>query len=411
MKIKIWKTDSDAKVYYVHQPQNPMIEIDIIFKAGSAYDENQYGIAQLTNMMLSQGTENYNEAKIAMLFDDVGANFFFNTLKDTTSIGLQSLSEKKYFDKAIKLFTEILTQPIFPTRAFKTSKQMVLNAIEQQQTMPDLIASNVFFNSIYQQHPYAHLTLGTIKTVKKLSIIDLKNFYHRFYTAKNSIITIVGDIDENHAIAVANELTAGLPRSSKLITLNEPVVNCLPPQLIQFPAIQSQILLGQIAINYDHPDYFPLYLATQLLGGPSAAARLFKEVREKHGLTYDISCQLSSFLYKGLIIIHFQTKIEMLEKALNLTEKIIDEFTKFGPSRKELSLVQRKIVNGFPLTTSTNAGISNVLARLALFNLPINFFDDYCDNIKAVTIKEIKNASMKYLQTQSLQKVVVGLNE
>lgn len=408
MKIKRWTTEQDTPVLYAYCPENPMVEINVVFFAGSAYDGNQDGLAQLTNLLIKQGTAKYDVNQVAKLFNELGARLQVNADRDTASISMLSLSDKKYFDPAFSLFAELITAPSFPETGFLRAKKMIANAIKQQSQMPDIIARDCFFSAIFNGHSYAHPVLGTTTSIKAIELNDVRSFYKKFYIARNAFITIVGDLPQEKAKKIANLLTLNLKPGKMFPALPKPSLQKNSSQLIQFPSEQSQVLLGQIAINYNDPDYFPLLLACNILGGPSAAARLFKQIREKNGLTYNIGCRLAPLKVGGFITINFKTRRSQVKHALNLTEQVITQFYEQGTNKTELMLVKKKIINGFPMAMATNHNISYSLQNLGLFDLPITFYDSYCDNIMAVTPAMIKKMNEKYLNLNNLVVIVVG---
>ena len=73
--IEHWQTEAGTRVYFVEAPQLPMLDIRLIFDAGSARDGDLPGTALLTNAMLKEGTKNADTNAIAAAFDDVGAKF------------------------------------------------------------------------------------------------------------------------------------------------------------------------------------------------------------------------------------------------------------------------------------------------------------------------------------------------
>src|SRR5207344_2247612 len=65
-----------------------------------------------------------------------------------------------------------------------------------------------------------------------------------------------------------------------------PVRNAREIVLVDRPeSVQSVIYVGNLALARKDPDYVPLLVANQVLGG-SAASRMFMDLRERQSLTY-----------------------------------------------------------------------------------------------------------------------------
>jgi len=63
--IEQWQTSMGARVFFVEAPELPMIDIKIVFDAGSARDGDNFGIAQFTNGMLEEGAGELDVEQIA----------------------------------------------------------------------------------------------------------------------------------------------------------------------------------------------------------------------------------------------------------------------------------------------------------------------------------------------------------
>ena len=67
-EIEYWNTSNGTEVYYVHAPQLPMVDIQIIFDAGSIRDDGQLGIAMLSNSLLAEGDDGLDADMISKCF-------------------------------------------------------------------------------------------------------------------------------------------------------------------------------------------------------------------------------------------------------------------------------------------------------------------------------------------------------
>jgi zinc protease len=131
--IQHWQTPQGVPVYFVQSADVPMVDVRVIFTAGSAYDQNQWGIASLTAGALNEGTKAHNADQIAEALEQTGAQYECDTDRDVTILGLRSLSDSQYLTPALKMFNEIISQANFPDSALSRLKQQTLAAIRQGQ--------------------------------------------------------------------------------------------------------------------------------------------------------------------------------------------------------------------------------------------------------------------------------------
>ncbi len=117
-KIEHWQTPQGSRVYYVHTEGLPMVDIQVVFDAGSARDGQQFGLAALTAALLDTGAGKWNADEIAQRFESVGAQFGASSSNDMATVSLRTLTDKPLFDKALETMQVILTnralmKPIF----------------------------------------------------------------------------------------------------------------------------------------------------------------------------------------------------------------------------------------------------------------------------------------------------------
>lgn len=406
--IQHWQTSNGAQVYFVPTPEVPMLEVNVVFPAGSARDGDKSGLAQLTNAMLNQGTIHLNADQIAEQFDSVGAQFGATTIRDMSIINLQSLTDKKYLDPALKTFSQILSEANFPKAAFLRTQQQTLSAISAQQQTPDAVAKNTFFAKLYANQPYATPVLGLTDTVAKLTPEDLQKFYKQYYIANNAIITLVGAINRQQAEGIANELVQNLPKGNTATNLPLVQTNAETLQHIAFPSAQTTIMTGQIGITYQNPDYFPLFVGNYILGASPLTSRLFSEVREKRGLAYSVVSVFVPLQAQGPFVVVLQSRNTEAKQALQLVQQNIQKFVQDGPSPSEVAATKKKIINSFPLTLAGNDAISQNLIMIGFYHLPLDFLDTYRNKINAVTPEQIKTAFQKHILPNRMVTVMVG---
>ena len=88
--IQHWQTANGAKVMFVPVDNLPMVDIRIVFDAGSARDDGKGGVGTLTNGLLAEGAGGLSSQQIAENFESVGAEFDNAALRDMGYVGLRS---------------------------------------------------------------------------------------------------------------------------------------------------------------------------------------------------------------------------------------------------------------------------------------------------------------------------------
>jgi zinc protease len=407
--IKRWKTANGAHVVFYQAMEVPMLDINVAFAAGSAYDGDSFGLSALTTRLLNQGNSGLDATTIAEKLEITGAQYQAETARDMVVFNLKSLTAPAALQGAVDVFASIIAHPDFPEAAFKREKNQQLIAISEAEDTPDEIATLTFFKALYQKHPYAHPINGDRDQINQLSAQQVRDFYQQFYGSENAYVVLVGAIDEPKAHKIAEQLTKDLPRGQYAGAV--PTAFPLQEEMnigVKYPSSQTVIRLGQLGIDHHDKNYFPLIVGNYSLGGGSLVSRLALEVREKRGLTYGITSEFAPMPGLGPFIISFSTKTNQAETGLDVTRKILTEFMETGPSIDELQAAQQYLTGSFPMSLASNRNIAKTLLKLEFYHLPENYLDTYIDNINKVTTSEIKEAFKQVIKPNHLLQVSVG---
>lgn len=407
--IEHWTTANGARVYFVPSPELPMVDLRVVFDAGSARDGTQGGLARLTSGVLDQGAGELNADQIAARMEGIGARFGTSSYRDMAIVSLRSLTDWALLDQALDIMSLVITAPSFPQDALALAQKRTLVALRAQQEDPGDIADKAFFADVYGEHPYAAPSLGTEQSVTALTRQDAINFHQRYYVAKNAIIAIVGAIDRKEAEAIVQKVIGGLPAGETAAAL--PSVKPLADaktEHIAFPSAQTHILMGQPGITRDDPDYFPLLVGNHVLGGSGLVSRIMIEVREKRGLAYSAHSYFSPMRGAGPFTAGLQTRNDQAEAALEVLRDTLRDFIAKGPTADELTAAKKNITGGFALRLDSNSKIVENLASIGFYNLPLDYLDTYNQRIEAVTADQIREAFQRRIQPERMVTVMVG---
>lgn len=407
--IEYWITSAGAEVYYVHAPELPMVDIQIVFDAGSSRDEDALGIAMLTNSLLADGANGDDADKISNDFESLGAIYAADIGYDSASLQLRSLTESELLNSAIVNLKKVLSAPDFPTDALERRRSQMLIGIKAKQQSPAAIAKDAFMKATYQSHPYAKPSEGTETSVKAIKRKDIVSFYKKHYTAKNSMIAIVGAVSHELAKQISEDISAGFQDGEKASSIRA-VENLEEPQsiFIEYPSAQTHILVGQPGMKRGDSDYFSLYVGNHILGGGGMVSRLFEEVREKRGLSYSAYSYFSPMLFKGPFTAGLQTKTDQADEAISVLLENIKNYIEQGPTEEELIAAKKNITGGYPLRIDSNSKILNYVVVIGYYKLPLDYLETFNNNVEAVTIESIKDAFKRRLSPDKLVLVRVG---
>lgn len=409
LDIQQWQLKNGANVFYVYTPELPLLDLNLMFDAGSARDDKAYGLANFTAELISEGTTTLTADQIAENFADTGSVFGSGSGRDSASFTLRTLTEKPLMKKSLTTFSNIINHPTFPEENFTRLQNQLLQAIEHQKQSPGVLANNKFYQLMYGDQPYGHPPIGNKTTLLALSTDTIDNFYQKYYVGRNATLVIVGDVDKKQAQAIAQQTIGQLPKGRAPQATAKATYK--PAELIEhipFPSTQTYIRIGDLAIDRHNPDYYALVVGNYILGGGSFVSRLFQEVRENRGYTYHISSHFIPMQNRGPFLITLQTRNDMADKAIDLTYDIVHQFVKDGINPEELDNAKKHIIDSFPGRIASNKDILANVSLIAFYDLPLDYLDTYQDKIKNVSQQQINKAFERYIKPDQMLTVTVG---
>ena len=174
--IQHWTTENGAGVYFVPAPELPMVDVRVVFAAGSARDAALPGLAGLTNGLLDKGAAGLSADAIASRLEGLGAQLGSGSLRDMAWVSLRSLNDAAHFEPAVELMMNVLARPDFNQHDIDRERERALVALRQSEQQPDDIAEYHFYADIYGRHPYASRPIGTETSLKRIARADIKDF-------------------------------------------------------------------------------------------------------------------------------------------------------------------------------------------------------------------------------------------
>ena len=201
--IEQWQTANGARVLFVAAPEIPMVDVRVVFAAGSARDQDRAGLAHLTAELLREGAGDRDADAFNQALSRTGAQLGAAAARDMAYLNLRTLIEETYATPALALLRDALAAPRFDDEAVERAKARTLLALRQKAQSPAAVAEDAFYAELYPNHPYGTPTLGTAASVAALTRADVVDFHARYYVARNAVIAIVGALDRAAAAAVA----------------------------------------------------------------------------------------------------------------------------------------------------------------------------------------------------------------
>jgi zinc protease len=409
-EIQTWQTGNGVRVLFVEAHEIPILDLQLIFAGGSAADTpGREGLSMLAGSLLDEGAAGRHANDIAFEFERLGAIYGADVSSDSSTVYLRSLSAPDKLGPALENLRRVVLQPDFPDDAIERQRRRLLIGIQQKKQSPAALAEDAFKSAVFGDHPYSRPDEGTETSVGAVTRADLLAWHRQRHVIGNALLVMVGDKNGSAAVQLSEDLLAGLPPGPAVAP-----VQAVPPmpgpvqQRIEFPSSQTHIIMGQPGMRYGDPDYFSLLVGNHVLGGGGFVTRLFREIREREGLSYSASSYFSPRREAGPFSASVQTESAQSGRALALLQETIARFVSEGPSEEELRAAQRNLAGGFPLRIDSNRKILGYLGVIGFHDLPLDYLDRYIERVNAVTAADIRDAFSRRIDAARMATILVG---
>jgi zinc protease len=397
------------KLMIVEQHELPLADFVLLVGSGSTVDPaSKTGVANLTAAMLREGTTTRKSLEIADQISFLGINLSPSSSWESSTISLHTPTAQ--LDSALALFADVALHPSFPANEFERIRKNRLTELLQLRDQGPAIANLAFPAIIYgSTHPYGAASIGTETSVKSLSTADLQSYYQANFRPNNSTLIIVGDVTPAQIEQKINSLFGGWQRGDvpSLAYGEPPKSTGTTIYLIDKPgAAQSSFRIGAVGVPRSTKDYFALTVMNTILGG-SFSSRLNQNLRETRGYTYGAGSRFDMRRAAGPFTASAEIVAAKTDSALLEFMKELNGIRQAVPA-DELSRAKRYLQLQLPSNFETTQQIANALVPVALYGLPLDYYNNYVQNIEAITQADVARVAQQYINPASLAVVIVG---
>ena len=368
----------------------------------------QSGVAALTGALLDEGTDKHTGTQIAELIEDAGGSLSLSASGGTVKV----LSPDRGL--GLRLLLECLTRPAFPQEAFSRERERTLSAIDDAERQPDAKAQLVYNELLYGKHPYGRPGRGKRATLEKLTPDDCRAFHRRLFVPNNTTLVVVGDFDSKAIIDEVTKLTTDWKKADapepKPPAVAKP--DKFTQKVVRMPeAVQLHFYMGHPGIRRDNPDYFKLLVMDYVLGtGPGFTDRLSSRLRDREGLAYTVSANITSSAREepGAFTCYIGTDPKNFAKVKGMFLEELHRIRDERPKLEEIEDAKKYLLGSLPFQLTTNERVAGQLLVVERYGLGLDYFDKYRAAVAVVTPEDVQAVAKKYLDPARMVLVVAG---
>ena len=406
---------------------SPLVSFRLLFNVGSASDpKGKEGLAALTASMISDGGSR------TMTFEQISKAMFpmatgFGSQVDKEMTVFVGTTHRDNLDKYYQIISGMLLDPGFRDDDFKRVRTDAINFLKEnlRGNNDEELGKEALYIAIYRGQAYGHQNVGTVESLEKLTIDDVKKFYKENYTQANFTLGLAGGYPKGFDEKIQADVTAKLQTGSTTkLSLGKPEsISGLEMRVIKKDTPGTAISFGfPIAVTRSDPDWPALLLMQSYLGQHrSSNSYLYKRLREIRGLNYGDYAYIEYFP-RGMFQFQpdpnlgrkqqiFQVWIRPVEPknglfALRAALYELDKLVRNGMSQEDFEATRRFLTKNVNSLTKTQDAQLGYAMDSKYYGIPT--FTDYVrDQLAKLKIEDVNRAIKKYLQSENIRIVVV----
>jgi zinc protease len=413
-RVRRTQIDTGATLLVLENHATPTISLRGSFRAGSYFEPNDKpALAQITANMLERGTRKRSKLQLAGDLESVGAQLGFSADPFAVNVAARALS--KDLPLVINAIAEVLSEPAFPADELEKLKQQLIAGIQEQQSNTGYRARERFTQLIFDEASpyYMHPGEQLAKSVRSITVEDVRGFYEKYYGGRSLVLSIAGDVraeEVERQFAEAFGKFTGPDNIDINVTDPEPQGETRREIVLVKEKANVDILLGSAAsLRRSSEDYYAAVLANSALGESTLSSRLGLQVRDQEGLTYGINSRFRApSLAAGPWYVGVSVNPNNIEKAINSALNVLRDYVRNGIREDELGDEKSSAIGSFKVSLATNAGLAQAMWNAEFYNLGIDYIDRYPQIIQSVTVEEVNAAIRKYFRPDQLTVVIAG---
>ena len=396
-----------AALLVSEQHNLPMVLVRVVLDAGARRDPvGQGGLADLTADLLTEGTATRSAQQIKDAIDFIGGSLDTNASTDYAIASLQVLH--KDLDVGLDLLADVLLHPAFKPEELARRREAALASIRAEQDDPTDVAQKAFQRALYGDTPYGHPDEGTEESLPRISRADVQGFFTQHYGPSRAAVVVVGDLSLSEAREHIGRVFAGWRGQTSPPFVYPPLSEPPARQIrIDRPVTQAAIIMGNLGIARDNPDFEAVAVMNYVLGSGGFSSRLMDSIRTQAGLAYSVGSAFAASKSPGPFEIVMQTKNASIDEAMRRAREQAAQIRNAPISDDELQEAKRYLTGSFPLRLDSDGKIADFIAQAWFYDLGMHYADVYIQRVNAITLADVQRVAQLYIHPDRFIEVVV----
>ena len=395
-------------VQIVHRKTtSPVVYVGIMVGAGTRHElPNENGMAHYIEHCVFKGTEHYTARQIINHIEGIGGEINAYTTKEETTFYAATLSN--HFRTTLHLLAEMVLRPTFSKKETDKEVTVILDEIESYNDSPSELIYDDFENMIFEGTSLAMPILGTKKTLKRISKSPQYplDWMAQHYRPERMVLFVLGNVTTRQVISAAErELGDAFSISSTSRTTSPSSLtsaSSATTRTYRRHTHQTHIMLGSHAYPIGHPKQLTMYLLNNILGGGSMSSRLYLNLREKHGLVYNIDSQAVPLSDTGYWNIYLACEPQHKDQCLELCHKELQTLRDLRLTSSQLQRALRQLEGQMAISAENQENNALAMAKQMLYYHHAPAWQETFAKVQQITPEQLQDVANEVFDAEKI---------
>lgn len=354
--------------------------------------KEEYGLAHLTEHALFKGTAKRKAWQVNCRLENLGGELNAFTTKEDTTIHTTVL--KGDFGKAVELIADIVFRSTFPDRELEREKEVIIDEINTYKDAPAELIYDTFEDLVFEGSELGHNILGRKAALMRYTGDSVRRFVDRTYTTDEMVFSSIGSFSARTAESYARRYLGDFQSSTRNYERQKTAPLAAPfDRTITRHTHQTHCILGGRAYELQEEKRLPLSLLVNRLGGPCANSILNVEVREKHGLTYNIEANYTPYSDAGVVAIYFSSDHHHTDDCLELIHRQLDRLRTIPFTARQLAMAKRQFIAQMAISCENKENYILGAGKAILSHGEMDTMEEAYRKIQALTARDLQEVA------------------
>ncbi len=344
-KAEPHQLENGLTVILVPSRRAPVVAHAIAYGAGTRDESIGHGgTAHFLEHMMFKGSQGFGAGEIDRLTQDLGGSNNAFTNHDLTLYYFSFAADR--WTLALDVELDRMQSLLLDRHELDSERRVILEEISMYESEPWDALDEAVHRAFFPDHAYGRSVLGTRKELADIDRQVLGSFHGRLYRPENAVLSIVGDLDPERALAEVQERfgavgTAAQARSSADRAVAEPGHRQGSFRIERTQGELARMLLALPSPSGASPDHAALRLLLSVLGS-GRSSRLHRALVDEGQRCVWVSTDLQENLDPGMAVIAAEALPGVEPQEIEST--VLKELAKLRatpPTAEELARARR----------------------------------------------------------------------